>query len=260
MHYKTFTSNRRIKVGTKMMGGTIVARYRNGARRTRRGGRIVQTNVRRGLRRFIPGLSRTGGLPSTRFQSRISERKYFDTSVKLEKVGAGGPEYITLVMESLNLIPRGVAGNERIGQKAKIVAIDYDLEVENRETDASQEIFTALVLDTQCNGDAADPADVYDNITANNNGFRKIENTHRFRVLKRWTHVHSPFPSVISTKHWRGSLKVNIPINWDNTNPASAIGNVRSNNLFLICGVSELGTVQDGSGFISFKSRLRYYD
>lgn len=213
------------------------------------------------LRRFIPGQSRIEGMPARRFLARVgAEQKYKDTFGPIHIRTTAWGDSMQTIFASLNLIGMGITATSRIGQKVGLTKIDYDFDLANLKA-AENRVLIIIVLDTQCNGTAATADKVYDYGASTIGAFRNIEYTHRFRVLKRLDAKLSPIDLDGSAKKYRGVMKVNLPIIYDNSNPGGAIGNVKSNNIFVIAAASQPGIdPTTGSAAVTCNFRLRYTD
>lgn len=102
----------------------------------------------------------------------------------------------TIIVPSFNLIPNGAGVEERIGQKVMIKKLLVRCTVRflagNDADLAGRNYRYVIYQDTQCNGAAAIPADLFDNSISSVRSvqkFRNVSNSARFRFLvdKRFT-------------------------------------------------------------------------
>jgi len=187
--------------------------------------------------RVVRGFTRRSGFYG-RF-GRGGELKFFDTAISFlidatSEVPATG---------QLVLIPQGVTESTRVGRKCVIKSIQMRLNLVFAPA-ASATAATAfsiwLVQDKQANGAAAAITDV---ITSSNltSGMRDLSNSGRFIILKRWNSVMNVGAGVTtafnnSYRHIEFFKTCNIPIEYSST--TGAIGEIKSNNLFLLAGAN----------------------
>lgn len=206
-------------------------------------------------RKIVPGYTRTGGYYG-RFR-RGSELKFFDTTLSFTidltgEVPATG---------QLVLIPQGVTESTRVGRKCVIKSIQLRGQVRytpGAGTNADAIGFVYLVLDKQCNGAAAAVTDV---LTSNvlPTALINLSNSERFVIIKRFKWVFNSTSGVStafgpSAKVFDYFKKCNIPIEFSST--TGAIGEIRSNNLFLLAGA----TIEDDTITVSGTCRVRFSD
>jgi len=194
-----------------------------------------------------------------RFTGPNAELKFFDTDLSFQvdltpEVPATG---------QLNLIPQGTTESQRIGRKCTLKSIQIDGSVSYvPPTSVGGTIVTmALVQDTQCNGVAATPADVYNINGANlaNGALRNLANGQRFRVLQKWDMPMNVGAGIVNAfgqvvKKWKYYKRCNIPIEFSST--TGAITEIRSNNLFLIAGAFNA----DDAVTVDASCRVRFSD
>lgn len=219
------------------------------------------TRIRGGVK-YTPGLDRRAGLYG-RFSGRSvvnKERKYFDTSMSItfdqtaEVPATGG---------QLNLVPTGQLANTRIGRKFWIKSIQMRgtiLHHNNGTTDNAGIAYMYLVLDKQCNGAAAGVSDVMTS-TQLATARVKIENTDRFRIIKRWVFekkfnagVQSAWGDERHAVDWYKKCNILIDFAVDNTD--GSLAGVKSNNLFMLAGSIQADDLITYSGYC----RLRFED
>lgn len=193
-----------------------------------------------------------------RYQSR-NELKYFDTTLSFNfdatpEVPATG---------QLVLIPQGVTDTTRVGRKCTIKSIQLRGTVlfapAAAAAAASTNVYMYLVLDKQTNGAAAGYTDVM--LGANiATGFTNLTNQDRFVILKRlkWNLTSQAgattgFANI--AKSFDYYTKCNYNIEYSST--TGAIGEIRSNNLFLLAGSDGQS---DDTVSMSGQCRVRFDD
>lgn len=196
----------------------------------------------RSSRKFRPGYDRTGGYYGryAPIKTMSQELKYHDLTANDGVVDANGDTV------ALNLIPQGVTATTRVGRVCTIKSIGYHwcavlpdiVSVSNVVSDTMR---IMLVLDKQANGAMPSITDVL--TTATFQSFNNLANSKRFRVLYDKNIVLNPTGislNVAGTGFAHGEVairgsfykKCNIPIEYSST--TGAIGEVKSNNLFLL--------------------------
>ncbi len=188
------------------------------------------------------------------------EYKYLDTNLALTNVSQGGN-----VFGSICLIPQGDTETDRDGRKCVIKSIWLQMHAQVDQLNVIPSINTNhenlklwLVLDKQANGANPSIADFLQDATWD--GFRNLENSHRFRVL--WKRLYTFFPIVATddgtTIVWTFNniiidiyTKVNIPMEFA-VGTTGALTTIKSNNVMLI-GISEKGIAR-----IHGKFRIRF--
>lgn len=206
------------------------------------------------------GKYRKGGFYK-RFSGNQSELKFFDTAHSFNfdatvEVPATG---------QLNLIPQGVTESTRVGRKCVIKSIQLhgilNFLPGAAAAQASDVVYLYVVQDTQANGAAATPADVLSASGSCPTGLANLENSDRFRILKKImvrmqasAGASTTFGSDTKTIDWY--KKCNIPIDFDSSASTGAIGTIRSNNLFIIAQ----GVFTDDLVSFAGLTRLRFSD
>ena len=204
--------------------------------------------------------------PAPTYRGRFSGRnapelKFFDTDVNF--TADATPEIPAT--GQLALIPQGVTESTRVGRKYVVRSIQLNGFMQQTPaagTTSAAIITVVLVQDTQANGAAAAPADVYDiGNTVLPVSVRNIENSARFKILKRWdwamqsqAGVSAAYNNVV--KKWDFYTKCNIPLEFSST--TGAITELKTNNVFLLAGSS--GVNADDTVTCLAKCRLRYSD
>lgn len=206
-----------------------------------------------------PGYSRVAGFYG-RFgheQGKMTELKFFDTDLGFNFDLTGE----VVATGQLNLIPQGTTESARIGRKVKIHSIQIRGVLKGVPVSAgtfADVTYMILVQDTQCNGAAAGVQDVMTGVSFEK-AMINIANSGRFRILKRWVHHHTAASGVTGAKndtavaleYWK---KCNIEINFSST--TGAIGEIKSNNIFLMAG----STISDDKVSFAGTCRLRFSD
>lgn len=163
----------------------------------------------------------------------------------------------------LALIPQGDTQSTRDGRQAWIKSIQIQGSLtyfSNSSAPSSMNACLWLVLDTQANGAAAAITDVF---TSNEieNALINLNNSGRFRILKKWVWSINPgafdasgnlYNSV--SKFFSFYKRCNIKIDWSST--TGAIGEIRSNNIFLMAGSQ--GNNADDTLTLDGVCRLRF--
>nr|DAO75535.1 MAG TPA: capsid protein [Cressdnaviricota sp.] len=203
------------------------------------------------------GVMRTGGFYG-RYSGRNAEQKFFDTTLNF-LMDATGEVPAT---GQLCLIPQGVTESQRVGRKCVIKSILIKAIALYSPAAGADPYMTGeilVVLDKQCNGAAAAITDVLTG-TQVNTALHNLANSQRFVVLKRIKIGFNPTAGV--TTAYAGAArkidwykKCNIPIEFSST--TGAIGEIKSNNIFLLAGSSTAG---DDLVTVSGTCRLRFSD
>jgi len=229
--------------------------------------RIAVATVQR--RQSVP-VARSGMYRKSGFYGRFGkqakdngnrpELKYFDTALNFSfdttgEVPATG---------QLALIPQGDTATTRDGRQATIKSIQIrgDLNfVPAANAVASGSTHLYLVQDRQCNGAATAVTNVLTSATFND-ALINLENSDRFRILKAWHHTWGPAAGATTaynnqTRHIEFYTKCDIPMTWGGT--SGAIGEIRSNNIFLMAGSNDNGaSVMDDTVTFDGACRLRF--
>lgn len=181
----------------------------------------------------------------TRFSGPGSELKYFDTATSFT-VDTTGEVPAT---GQLVLIPQGDTETTRDGKRCVITSIQARWDIIYNPPASSQGnsvVCITLVQDTQCNGAAAAVTDVFtSNVTTQ--AMINLDNSNRFRILKKWNLVFNPQAAAIVTqlnadmKHIEYYHKCRIPLVFSGA--TGAITELKSNNLFLLA--SGFGVTDD---------------
>jgi len=183
------------------------------------------------------GYARIGGYYGRFSGGPGSENKFFDTALSFN-VDATGEVPAT---GQLVLIPQGVTESTRVGRSCVIKSIQLRgsmLFAPSTAASATTIVYLYVVQDTQCNGAAAAVTDVVTS-TSLNVALTNLENSQRFRVLKRMKIRFNPGAGVTTAYN-----SVSVPFDWykkcnipmDYSDVTGAIGTIRSNNIFLMAG------------------------
>lgn len=186
------------------------------------------------------------------------ELKFFDTAISFTADATGEVP----ATGQLTLIPQGDGESSRDGRMAYIKSVLCRLIVSyapGAAATAATNVFLFLVQDMQANGAAAAVTDV---MTSTNlaQALHNLSNAGRFRVIKKWrinltaqAGATTAYNNTIKSIDWYKQL--DIPVSYSGA--SGAITEIKSNNLFLMCGTDgasdDLVTV--GGNF-----RLRFYD
>lgn len=214
---------------------------------------IVQ--ARRGfVPRVIPGYTRRSG-----YYGGI-ERKFLDTAFSDGTLASAMTFYNPMV------IPQGDTESQRIGRKVVIRSLHLrgTLTLLNATdvTNTSNQFRMRIVIDTQTNGAQFGATDLLE--TDAINSFSNLANRSRFRVLYDKTKEFNSFgASATGAAYSFGevikpisvNLKLNLPVEFDNSATTGAITTVRSNYICI--------TMQSSTGEIismAMTSRIRYTD
>lgn len=222
--------------------------------------RYARGQKRRGryTRKFVPGISRTGGYYG-RYSGGAGEKKFFDTSVNDAVVAAN------MTITNLTVIAEGNGESGRIGRKIllKNIHVKGSLKMAAATAGAStsDQVTCMLVQDTQTNGEQFGVTDLLD--TDEFKSFRNLSNSTRFKVLyKKIFSLKSsgaaPSGAALifgeDLRQLNVNKTVNIPIEYDNTASDGTIATVKTNNVYWVVQSS------DGICGITANVRLRYTD
>jgi len=195
------------------------------------------------------------------------EVKFFDTAVSFNadstaEVPATG---------QWALIPQGDTQSTRDGRLARIKSIQFRGQIEGTNGAGSVArvrgaIYIWVILDRQANGAAAAVTDVFTG-TAAQNMLLNLNNSKRFKILHKEVVAPQTWGFYDSTVVTEGTFavplefyipNVNILMDWDST--TGAITEIKSNNIFIIAGVSQVanGTTLDDEYLVSGNARLRF--
>ncbi len=199
-------------------------------------------------RRFTPGRDRVGGFYG-RFSGPHGELKFLDTALTFNfdatlEVPATG---------QLVLVPQGPTESERIGRKCTIKSIQIRGVINHTPGAAatsSASAYLYVVQDLQANGAAAAASGnggVMTGTTAST-ALINLSESSRFKILKKWVINMNPAAGATTalnntTRGIEFFKKCNIPLEISST--TRAIGEIRSNNVFLLAGSSGVGTFDD---------------
>lgn len=204
------------------------------------------------------GFVRRSGLYG-RFKGNDAELKFFDTALAFN-IDATGEVPAT---GQLALIPQGDTESQRDGRKCvvKSIAIKAQLILDpGAAADCAGVTAIYLVLDKQTNGAAAAVTDVFTSATNLSQVMRNMSESSRFTVLKKWIMDWNPAAGATTAynfhaRHIDFYKKVNIPLHYNST--TGAIGEIRSNNLFLLAGCN---STLDDLVAVAGTCRLRFAD
>lgn len=187
-----------------------------------------------------------------------AELKFFDTALSFN-IDTTGEVPAT---GQLTLIPQGVTESTRVGRKCVIKSIQMRLLLTfspAASANAATSAMIYLVLDKQANGAPAAVTDVFTG-TSLTTDMHNLSNSQRFVVLRKIPITFNSTAGVTTAYNRMSRMvsvykKCNIPIEYSST--TGAIGEIRSNNLFLIAGGDGLA---DDLIAVSGTCRLRFSD
>lgn len=223
---------------------------------------------RPGTARVIDGRVYTGPIRSGGYTGRFSgpgaELKFHDVSLNMTAASTITAS-TTGTTGLLNLIAAGDGQSNRDGRQCTIKNIYVNGRVvwnPSTSIDGETIFYMWVVLDTQANGAAPSPQDVFQ--STSNFPFEvlhNLENSKRFRILhkvqrKLKANVGTPassLPGVYSQVTF--NKKVNIPLDFSGT--TGAVTEVKSNNIFCIWAANPLSA--PGTCLFDGFARLRFY-
>jgi len=217
-------------------------------------------------RQYRAGFARTSGYYG-RFTGPAAELKFFDKVLDFQVDVT--PEVSARLVE----IPQGDTQSNRDGNKAFIKSINIHgtmayLPAAAASASSGTVVYMYLIQDTQCNG--ADPT-----VSGANDGIftttdldtaqRTIANSGRFKILKKWVVPFNASAGASTTlanviKPFNFFKKCNIPIMYDASATTGAITTIRTNNLFIVSGVSGQLTTADDQVVVKGNCRVRFSD
>lgn len=221
--------------------------------------RAAAARRRRTTGPFRVGYDRLSGFYG-RFPPTGPELKFLDTTISSVMTATGS---VPATGGQLNLIAQGTTESQRIGRKVVIKSIHIlgtCLSVFGVTAAPAAVAYMVLVWDKQCNGAAAAVTDVFTSADLSTS-LPNMANNERFIIIKRFKFRMYPQAGVsgafgdlsIPIKYYR---KCNIPVEFSST--TGAITEIKSNNLFLLTGLSSstaASVVQ-----IAAKCRIRFDD
>lgn len=194
-------------------------------------------------------------------RSRLPRRelKFFDTTIAFTADATGEIP----ATGQLNLIPQGVGDNNRVGRMCTLSSLRMQLEViftPGAAATASTTLYLYLIQDKQNNGTA--PAVTVPLTTATlRDALPNLENSHRFRIHKRWA-IALDAKAGVSTAYNNATkmidyyTKLAVPLEFDSSVSTGAITSIRSNNMFLVAGSSNSDDTINVNGIC----RVRFSD
>lgn len=205
-----------------------------------------------------------GGQRRGRKATPQGELKFFDTVVANTNVTTTG----VIVSPSLVLIPQGVTESERVGRKCVVTQLHLRGMVTLRQSSngaqCADRFRMIIYLDRQTNGAVGGGVAVTDILeTADIDSFRNLANTQRFQVLSDKTFAMNPAAAEGNAAvniceriyNLKENVKKKIPLEFSGT--TGAIGEIRSNNIGILCIASE--TVINVSQ-VKYTTRVRFSD
>ncbi len=194
-----------------------------------------------------------------RYSGSRPEMKFFDSDVADNPVGA------TLTINLLTTIPEGNGESERIGRKITLrqasILYHMNLPAATAAGSTATTVRCMLIQDTQTNGAAFVAADLLDTDVLSS--FNNLANSSRFKIIYKEEFVLSAGGAAASgaafvfsedQAYLRKTLKLNIPMEFDNSATTGVITSIRSNNLYWCTQADAALCVATG------QIRLRYSD
>jgi len=235
-----------------------MARYsKKGSKKTKKSSK-KRNYMKPGFTRQVGYYGRYNGTPGW-------EKKWFDTDIPGNAIPAAGANY-----GSMNVVQQNGASNGRIGRKIVITNLMLNYYA-NRAADSSFTAFRiTVVLDKQANGANATFADVWQN-AGDLTSYPNMVNTQRFSILYDkfvelstsailTTTTAAPIVTTTqfatSTKHFKWSKRVNIPVEFSD-GAVATVANIKSNNILVFAQAASGG--QHASN-IDGLFRIRYSD
>lgn len=230
------------------------------APKRKRGTEVITTT-----KRFKPTAFSRAKASKRRSTSLNAELKFLDTAhsfttdATLEIPATG----------QINLVPQDDTQSGRDGRKIVIKSIFTRLQMTLKpaaDALAADVMYLWLVQDKQCNGGAATVGDANTGIFTTTNAVTcqlTLANSSRFKILKKWSWPFNPSAGVTTaynnyTRNMSYYMKCEIPIEFDASAITGAIGTIRSNNLFFVCGTNTNET--DDKIVVLGSTRIRYAD
>ncbi len=226
--------------------------------------KLWRTSAPKRRKTAVPAASK-GYLRRSGFYGRYSgtapEKKFLDTTLAGTTVVTAG----AIISSSLNVVPEGNGESARIGRKIFLTNLrmkgKITLNTANSSVNAA--VLRCIVYqDTQTNGAAAGVTDILE--SADWRSWRNLANQERFKILKDKTFTMNPDAATITSADviataekvvpLKLSLKINAPIEYDNSATTGAIATQRTNNI----GV--LAIASDQTCQIDYIARMRYKD
>ncbi len=192
------------------------------------------------------------------------EKKFLDTVKADTALTVAG----VIFDDSLNHIAQGVTESERLGRKVVIHSLHLKGKVSSVAVttigDTGNRYRILIYQDKQANGATAAVTDVLE--TATIDSFRNLSNIGRFRVLYDKTKnlilpayvqtAAGTFSSTRNSYQQSVNVRLNIPIEFDNTFVDGRIGTIRSNNIGIL-GLCDDDTAAPVFGYVV---RIRFTD
>lgn len=242
----------------------LVKKSSLGKRRRNGNGRAKKRRVvGEGLPAGLVGVARIGGFYG-RFAGPGAELKFLDTVRADATLALAG----AVIDDSLNHIPQGNTESERIGRKVVIRGLRLKGRIKNSPTTAQtttdQRYRIIVYCDKQANGATAVVTDILE--TAVIDSFRNLANVQRFQILYDKT-KNMIMPAVAQTAAGtfttysceygqQFSMKLNLPIEFDNSATTGVITSIRSNNI----GLLAMCSTNDNPPVFAYTVRIRYSD
>lgn len=195
------------------------------------------------------------------FQSTGEEVKYNDTTLAATAITAAG----IILHSTVNAPQQGTEVYQRVGRKISIRSIHMRGTINvPQQTDLALMCTNVRIIvyhDKQCNNATATVGNILQN--ADNNSFRNIDTTRRFKILydknysfnKNIAVLAGPVYSSPESQYNFEDLnkKVNIPIHFQGN--AGTVADIASDNIGILC-IADVAT----NAFLDGYFRIRYTD
>ncbi len=199
-----------------------------------------------------------------RFSGPGAELKFLDTTRDFAAFTAAGIIYD----ESLNIIPQGNTESERVGRKVVIRHLSFKGILQSgtatTATSTDQMLRIIVYCDKQTNGATATVTGILE--TADPLSHYNLANQNRFKILydqlmgvpvnAMAQTAAGTFTTVSTDRKWEVSMRLNIPIEFDNSATTGVITSIRSNNI----GILGVGFSDSGPSLLRYIARIRYSD
>lgn len=194
----------------------------------------------------------SGTLANPRTGKVKPEKKNIDASISPTFVLASG----TAVIAALNVgATEGASPTQHIGRKITMTSLSYRFNISlPSSTTSASSVRYLVVYDRQTN--AALPATTAIMQTDNHVGFMNLANSKRFVVLvDEYINDLEPLPSGSSAAYRTGYRKLNLPVEYNETN-GGTIADITTGGVYVLIWGNFTGSIANGT----FASRIRYTD
>jgi len=186
------------------------------------------------------------------------EKKFLDTTLSFT-IDATAESASTAGTGQIVIIPQGDTESSRDGRQCAIKSIQIRgalILTSGAGATVSGSTFMWLIQDTQTNGAQAAFSDIFDSTSAWN-CLINMENSARFKILKKWVHLWNPTAGATTaynnhTKQIEFYKRCDIPMEFSST--TGAITEMKTNNVFLVYGSQSIDDLVTFSG----RARIRF--